>query len=478
MALYSLLPVYRGKVKLIYIDPPYNTGNDSFRYNDSFNHSTWLTFMKDRLKVARELLHAEGVICINIDDKEVYYLKVLCDEIFDGSNFLTNVVVKTSDPSGHKTVNPAPYSQSEYVLMYAKNKTQYKYSIHYVRSDYDEGYNKFVENIKDDYKSWSFLHINEAVANDNGFEDAKKAKKAIGNFAFEAMVAEFALKNKHRVFQPVAISDDAGKEIVKMRDESANNRGVVYRFSRDGKEDIYIYEGRQMYFYSSKVKVIDGVETPAKPLTNIWTDIPYNGLAREGNIKLKNGKKPEKLLRRLIEICTKPNDIVLDFFVGSGTTSCVALKINRRFIGVEQMEYIEELPNNRLINVINGEQSGISKVINWQGGGSFVYLELANANQHFVNKIQAAESEAELLELWQQMQAEAFISYKVTPDMIDKNAADWAALSIDDKKRFLVEALDKNLLYVPHCDMESKEFGMSEADKAATRAFYNLKYEA
>lgn len=149
--------------------------------------------------------------------------------------------------------------------------------------------------------------------------------------------------------------------------------------------------------------------------------------------------------------------------------------MNRKYIGIEQMDYVETISIERLKNVINGDTSGISKSVNWQGGGSFVYMELAKANQHFVEQIEAANTEGVLLEIWERMKAEAFISYKVTPDMIDKNIKEYEALSFEDKKRFLIETLDKNLLYVPHCDMESKEFGMKETDKAATTVFYNLK---
>jgi adenine-specific DNA-methyltransferase len=474
LALHSLEKVYAGQIKLIYIDPPYNTKNDSFAYNDNFNHSAWLTFMKNRLEVAKNLLKREGIFCMNIDDKEIYYVKVLCDEIFGKNNFLTTITVKTSDPSGHKTVNPAPYSQSEYVLMYAKNKSFYKYDTFFVESDYDSGYSKFIENITDNYASWKIENLNEVVALKNGYEDTKKAKKALGEAIFTALVAEFALRNKEKVFQLTAISDDAGKEIVALRDKSSKNKDEIFCVERMQKESIFITSGRQIYFYSSKVKKIDGKETPAKPLTNIWTDIPYNGIAKEGGVSFKNGKKPEKLLRRLIEVCTKPNEIVLDFHVGSGTTAAVAHKMNRQYIGIEQLDYIEELPTVRLENVILGEQSGISKIINWQGGGEFVYCELKKYNQDYVDAINTADTEESLSDLWAKMQNAAFISHKIDVSSVNKNIKDFEVLPIEDKKRFLIEVLDKNLLYVPFSERNNGDYAVSDADKRLSELFYSM----
>ena len=185
-------------------------------------------------------------------------------------------------------------------------------------------------------------------------------------------------------------------------------------------------------------------------------------------------------MKFLLELFTNDDDLVLDFHLGSGTTAAVCHKMDRKYIGLEQMQHQVNLSIQRLESVINGDPTGVSRYedIHWQGGGSFTYLELANANEHFVDEIQSAETEAELLEIWQRMQSEAFISYRIDLDKQSEYfGKEYEALSIDDKKRFLIEALDKNMLYVPYCDMESREFGMSEADKAATRAFYNLKNE-
>jgi len=288
------------------------------------------------------------------------------------------IVVKTSDPSGHKTVNPSPYSQTEYILMYAKDRSQYKYEQRYVESAYDPGYNKLVLNIDSPYQDWQIVGLNEHVAKQLGFDDTRNARKKLGRLGFDALVAQFALENSGAVFQPTAISNAAGRQIVEIRDLSSKKTNEVFHIKRDAYEDIYVLNGRQMYFYSSKVKEIDGEKTPAKPLTNLWNDIPYNGIAREGSVEFKNGKKPEKLIQRCIELCTNPGDIVLDSFAGSGTTGAVAHKMGRRWIMIELGEHCQTHIIPRLQKVVSGEdQSGISKIVNWQGGGGFRYYTLA-----------------------------------------------------------------------------------------------------
>lgn len=182
--------------------------------------------------------------------------------------------------------------------------------------------------------------------------------------------------------------------------------------------------------------------------------------------------KPEDLIKRAIELSTSEHDIVLDFFMGSATTQAVALKMGRRFIGLEQMDYIQTVSIPRLQKVIDGEQTGISAEVNWQGGGSFVYCELAKANQIFVDEIQSASSLNEIKDIYSHIIETGFISSKVNPKDINANADEFDALSLDDQKRFLMELLDKNLLYVNYCDIDDEEYDISDEDKAFTRSFY------
>lgn len=474
LALHTLKKEFAGKVKLIYIDPPYNTGNDSFKYNDSFNHSTWLTFMKNRLAVANNLLTKNGVIFINVDDKEYSYLKVVCDDVFGRENFLNVIAVKTSDPSGHKTVNPSPYSQTEYILLYAKNKQAYKYDIQYIASDYDSGYNQLITNFIAPFAEWQIVGLFDYLAKEKGYKDTRDANKQLGHNVFQSIVAEYALENRERIFQGTAIADDAAKDIVEIRDKSKNSNGEIFKVSRD-KEDVFIKDGRQIYFYSNKVREIDGVLTPSKPLTNLWTDIPYNGISKEGGVKLKNGKKPEKLLRRIIEISTEPNDIVLDFHLGSGTTCAVAHKLGRQYIGVEQLDYGQNDSIVRLKNVINGDSTGVSKIVNWQGGGSFVYLELKKYNQTFIEQIQEAKDTEALLQIWEQMKAKSFLNYNVDIKKQDEHLEEFKALSLAEQKQHLCELLDKNQLYVNLSSLNDADFACTEEEKKVTKDFYQIK---
>lgn len=474
LALHSLKEEFAGKVKLIYIDPPYNTGNDSFKYNDSFNHSTWLTFMKNRLEIARELLKNDGVIFINIDDKEYSYLKLICDEVYNRENFLNVISVKTSDPSGHKTVNPSPYSQTEYVLLYAKDKQSYKYNIHYIESEYDPGYNQLILNPEKDFSRWEITSLFDFLAKKNKYKDTRDANKKLGKSEFLKIVSKFALENRNRIFQPTAIADDAAKEIVLMRDKSKNDSGKIFVNNRNG-DKILIRDGRQMYFYSNKVKEINGKLTSAKPLTNMWTDIPYNGISKEGGVKLKNGKKPEKLIKRIIEISTRKGDIVLDFHVGSGTSTAVAHKMYRQYIGVEQLNYFENDSVLRLNNVVKGDKSGISESVNWKGGGEFVYFELKKFNEAFIEKIEAAKDTKALLKIWEEMKQRSFLNYNVDIKKQEESIEEFQKLSLKEQKKLLAELLDKNQLYVNLSSMDDRDFKVTEEEKKVTRDFYKMK---
>ena len=182
---------------------------------------------------------------------------------------------------------------------------------------------------------------------------------------------------------------------------------------------------------------IDGVTTFSQPISDIWDDVLPNDLHNEGNVEFKKGKKPEKLISRILELCTNEGDLVLDFFAGSGTTGAVAMKMNRKFILCEQMDYIQDITCQRLIQTIMHDSRGISSEVNWQGGGSFVYCELANANQNFVDEIQSASSLYEIKDIYLRIIETGFISSKVNPRNINDNAEDFYALSLEDQKCFL-----------------------------------------
>ncbi|MDD4576442.1 MAG: DNA methyltransferase, partial [Bacteroidales bacterium] len=169
---------------------------------------------------------------------------------------------------------------------------------------------------------------------------------------------------------------------------------------------------------------------------------------------------------------SNPGDIIMDFFVGSGTTSAVAHKMGRQYIGIEQLDYIEALPIERLKNVISGEQSGVSKDYNWNGGGSFIYCELAKYNQTFADKILEADSKEKLIAVWQEMKERAFLSYQFDRQSFDERIEAFKTLSLDDQKKFLLEVLDKNQLHVNYSEIADETFGISKEDKRLNDMFY------
>lgn len=285
------------------------------------------------------------------------------------------------------------------------------------------------------------------------------------------LMAEYALKNPDKVFQSVAISNKAGAQIKKVRDESKLSPDEIFLVRREGQYDVYVNKGREMAFYQKKIRDINGEMLPSVQATNIWTDTPYEGIASEGGVVLKGGKKPEKLLKRIIEMGTdSENDIVMDFFLGSGTTCAVAHKLGRRYIGIEQLDYIDELAIPRLESVINGDQSGISRIQGWTGGGSFVYCEIKNDAKEFVNRIEEASDDGELLELFELAKKSSFISYRVDPKKM--KSSEFEKLSFAEQKQLLREIIDNNNLYVNYSDIEDQSYGISAEDKVLNRQFY------
>ena len=392
LVLSSLLYRYRNKVKCIYIDPPYyfstDKKEDTFAYNTKFKLSTWLTFMKNRLELARKLLAEDGAIFVQISNEGVGELLVLMKEVFNANgenNFINLISVKTKSPSGFASVNPGVFEAAEYIIGFAKHRKRWNYNSQYVKSSYDANYKWIITNKEKNYSEWKISDINEIVAQKQGFTSIKEAVKTLGKTAFIDLVGKFALDNADRVFRYTAIGQAAGKEVVRIRDLSKHTDDI-YCVKRTDHYDIYILRGNEMAFYSKKVKVVEGELTPAIQLSDIWTDTPYEGIAKEGNVTLKGGKKPEKLIKRIIEMSTNKGDIVLDYHLGSGTTCAVAHKLGRQYIGVEQLDYGQNDSIVRLENVINGDNSGISKAVKWENGGSFISCELAKLNETFVEE--------------------------------------------------------------------------------------------
>ena len=375
-ALKALLPFYAGQVKCIYIDPPFNTGQALEHYDDNIEHSIWLGIMYARLELLRDLLAQTGTIAIHLDDEELAYCVTVLDEIFGRKNRINICTFRQGAAVGHKAINPGVVTVTNYVVIYARDKTNgWKPNRVFTKRLRDTRYASFIENYGDDYPNWRLIPLSQAFAQTSG-ETPREKKRRLGD-EYEGALDEFVLKNADRVVQPVPPAyDGVGQETRDMIDKSKEDPNRVYRQFRQEYSDIYLCNGKRWLFYRDKLKEIDGELVAGEPLTNLWDDLRSNNLHNEGGVKFPKGKKPEALIKRIFELFTNPGDLVLDSFLGSGTTAAVAHKMGRRYIGVEMGEHAVTHCVPRLQKVIDGEQGGISKSVGWQGGGGFRFYRL------------------------------------------------------------------------------------------------------
>ena len=514
-----------GQVKLIYIDPPYNTGNDSFNYNDKFNHSAWLTFMKNRLEIAKEFLRDDGVIFVQCDDNEQAYLKVLMDEIFGRENFEITITCKVKSPSGLGSGAKPFFDCTEFILVYSKNKSSQnrfkilKEDVSVVCESNDKttnNYNQVLEYInKENAESAIINGVKMYKTKDFKIRSAEKNQK-------------FYYENYEKIFRL-----------------SPSNFS-----SKLPKDDFMYFNENGGLFYKSNdlafLKLVSRIDNESKKIykqewqSNLILGNMWQGLQKEGEVTLKNGKKPENLLKRIIEISTQENDLVMDFFAGSGTTCAVAHKMKRRWIGIEQMDYIESITKERLIKVINGEQGGISKAVGWnplspslaegdKGGGlkvqknknakfanaesthplapsareggqadsisaresnsvdsrndgvfdsrndnvknEFIYCELMPLNALYKARITQSQNDSELARIYKDLEQKAFIDYRVDIKALLKDK-DFESLDLESKKQILCEILDSNMDYVPYGDIEDSSYGVDREIIELNKAFY------
>lgn len=480
LALSSLTRIFSEKVKMVFIDPPYNTGNDSFGYNDSFKHSTWLTFMLNRLKLAHKLLSADGTLCLMIDHNELPYCMAVVDTIFGKQNLRNIITVKRGSVTGAKVINPGVVNLSDYLVIYSKSSA-WKPNRVYKAKDRDNRYNLYIDNYDDSYERWYTIPVVNAFAESLGIKKSS-IKKVLGS-EYESKLDDFVISNAHRIVQFATLDDNnISQQARGLKIESINNPEKVYLMERPGKNPYYVLNGKLILFAKDRLIEVDGKMSFSEPVSDIWDDVLPNDLHNEGGVIFKKGKKPEKLLLRVIELCSSKGDLVLDYHLGSGTTAAVALKSKRRFIGIEQLDYGQNDSVKRLQNVIGKKRNeeildydtrGVSTTVNWTGGGSFVYCELAKANERFSEEIKAATTDEQIQKIWESMQETGFLSWKIDPKAIAKGVNDFTALSLDDKKRFLMECLDKNLLYIPFSEINNAEFKVSEEDKKLNAQFYS-----
>ena len=470
----SLLKRYAGRVKLIYIDVPYNTGNDSFGYNDRFNHSTWLCFMRNRLQIAYQLLRKEGTIALSVDNYEVGYLLVLLDEIFGKENRKNIITVRRASATGAKVINPGVVNVAEYVLIYSRDTSVWKPNRVFAAKGFDKRYGSYIINIDEPYEQWKFSTVLEEFARES---QVKKSglKKFYGKH-YEEALEQFAIKHAGSIMQLVTLDDNSvGEEIKEIKKQSLENPTKVYHMAREKANDYYVVNGHAIIFAKDRLIDIDGHKSFSQPLTDIWDDVLPNDLHNEGGVEFKKGKKPEKLLGRIMELCTNEGDLVLDFFAGSGTTGGAAMKMGRQFILVDQMDYTETTTRQRLINTINGDSHGISKTYNWQGGGSFVYCKLAELNEKFITQIEKCNTCEESVAILDRILNTGYVNDNADFREIHKSMDEFRNLSLDDQKTLMCKLVDKNMLYVNLSDMEDSEFGITNEEKEFNRSFYKQK---
>lgn len=375
-ALKALLPYYAGKVKCVYIDPPFNTGQAFEHYDDNLEHSTWLSMIYPRLELLRELLSEDGFIFIHIDDEELFYLTTVCDEIFGRSNKETLVTFKQGAATGHKSINRGMVKVNNFILIYSKNKNKSHFNKVFIQKERDKRYTKYIENIEDNFKCWKFTTLQSAFSNKFGKKTAQ-IKKEIGAELYEVELLRFVIEHSERVVRLARPDyDKVSYEARALIDMSEDNKKDIFLLKRDDYPDMYITAGERILFYADKLKLVDGELVSGEPLNSIWDDVLSNNLHNEGHVSFPKSKKPEALIKRVFELTTKTNDLVLDSFLGSGTTAAVAHKMGRRYIGVEIGDHAVTHCIPRLQKVIGGEQGGISKAVNWQGGGGFRFYRL------------------------------------------------------------------------------------------------------
>ncbi len=420
IALHTLKQQFRGQVKLIYIDPPYNTGSDSFGYNDNFNHSSWLTFMRNRLEIAKELLTDDGVFFVSCDDNEQAYLKILMDEIFGSENFITNFVVIRAEGGG---LAKQVVKGHDYLLTYAKNIENFEP----LRKPKDIR-GKIVE--KDGERYWieeDWLRLEFGKYGTCYYEDIERVKGKGKKDEIDRGIenGQYVLlnkgKNKTIVGRYRALAEDGSKFY-----------SVLKHLNAAGKNELKDLMGEDIFAFP----------------------------------------KPTALLKEIILGATffkKDKDaIVLDFHAGSGTTAHAVLELNkedngnRKFILVEQMDYVENVTIPR-----------VEKVMKKENIGDFVYCELMKYNQAYMDKIQSAHSTETLVALWGEIAENAFLNWYVNPEMPEEAINDFIAIGdIEKQKQLLAELLDKNQLYVNLSEIEDADFGVGEEDKVLNKAFY------
>ncbi len=369
---------FEGRFRCVYLDPPFNTGRAFAEYDDARSPSEWKDFLRARLLAVLPLLAPDGALFFEIDDSELGPAIALCDEVFGREARVSTITVVRSASTGHKAKNRGPVNVTDFILLYEREPGRWRCRPQRrLRKGYDRAYGTFLHNPDEPDARWRFEGLGRVVARAAGHATAAAARRAMGASAYEARVTDFALANSGHVVrfaQPryEAVSRAAQRVI----DASKKEPDRVLRLVRSGFPDMILRGGNRILFLADKVVMTKGGPRLVEPLTNVWDDLPFQGIAREGGVVFHRNKKPERLVERILALATDEGDWVLDPFLGSGTTAAVAEKMGRRWVGVEQGEVLFRLAVPRLERVIRGEDpSGITRTHDPHRGGGFAVYD-------------------------------------------------------------------------------------------------------
>jgi adenine-specific DNA-methyltransferase len=353
---------FGGRFRCVYFDPPYNSGRRFAEYDDAQSPRVWRDLIRERLAAARELLADDGSIFVEIDDTELGPLQVAMDEQFGREQRVATITVVRSAATGHKAANRGPVNVTDFLLVYAKSRARWRCNaLVRERRGYDDAYATWLENPCDSPEHWRFTTL------------AAHVRQVLGRAPNRADVESYAVAHAEHVVRFAQPRYEAvSREARVLIDRSRRDPQRVLRLARDGRKDLVLRSGNRILALADKVVDRGGRRVLVEPLTNVWDDVPFQGIAREGGARFVRNKKPEKLLARIIAMSSDRGDWVLDAFLGSGTTAAVAHKAGRRWVGIERGEHVDGLCIPRLRRVVDGEDAtGVTRALAWKGGGGF-----------------------------------------------------------------------------------------------------------
>jgi adenine-specific DNA-methyltransferase len=353
---------FGGRFRCVYLDPPFNSGRRFVEYDDALEPGAWRAMMLERLAVARGLMSDDGAIFVEIDDTELGALQCAMDDVFGRPQRISTITIVRSAATGHKAGNRAPVNVTDYLLVYAKDRARFRYNpVVRERERYDAAYSTWLENPGAPVAAWRFCPLRAHV------------RGALGRPPALAEVHAFAVAQAEQVVRFAQPRYEAvSREAQALIDRSRREPDRVLRLERPGRKDLLLRGGNRILWLADKVVESNGRRFLVEPLTNVWDDIGFQGIAREGGVRFVRSKKPEKLVARILAMSTDPGDWVLDAFLGSGTTAAVALKMGRRWVGIERGAHVDALCIPRLRSVVDGaDEAGVTRAFAWRGGGGF-----------------------------------------------------------------------------------------------------------